>query len=431
MSGGQKQRVGIARALVHDPEVLLCDEATSALDPETTQSILALLADINRRLGLTIVLITHEMEVIRAVCDTVAVIEQGEVVETGPVWRVFGDPRHGATRALLSTLVHDLPAELAARVQPLPEQAALPEGAQVVLDVRYTGESGGEPDVGALAVALGGSVRFLHGGIERIQGHAQGRLVIAAALRAEDAGQPPAAAAARCSNARVATRITRRCSAMFDLWWPELLDAIRDTLSMVAASAVIAALIGIPLAVILVTTAPGGIYERRGVNAVLGALVNVFRSTPFIILLVALLPFTRVLIGTTIGVWAAVVPLSIAAIPFFARIAEVSLREVDRGLIEAALAMGAKRRHIVWHVLLPEALPGMLGGFTITVVALIGSTAMAGAVGAGGLGDLAIRYGYQRFDTTVMATVIVILIALVSAVQITGDRLVRRVTRRT
>ena len=152
---------------------------------------------------------------------------------------------------------------------------------------------------------------------------------------------------------------------MFDLWWPELLDAIRDTLSMVAASAAIAALIGIPLAVILVTTAPGGIYERRGVNAVLGALVNVFRSTPFIILLVALLPFTRVLIGTTIGVWAAVVPLSIAAIPFFARIAEVSLREVDRGLIEAALAMGAKRRHIVWHVLLPEALPGMLGGFTM------------------------------------------------------------------
>ncbi|KVX62251.1 methionine ABC transporter permease [Burkholderia stagnalis] len=218
---------------------------------------------------------------------------------------------------------------------------------------------------------------------------------------------------------------------MFELWGPELLDAIRDTLSMVAASAAIAALLGIPLAVILVTTAPGGIYARRGLNTVLGAIVNVFRSTPFIILLVALLPFTRALIGTTIGVWAAVVPLSIAAIPFFARVAEVSLREVDRGLIEAALAMGAKRRHIVWHVLLPEALPGMLGGFTITVVALIGSTAMAGAVGAGGLGDLAIRYGYQRFDTTVMATVIVILIALVSAVQVTGDRLARHLARRT
>ncbi|HDR9507727.1 methionine ABC transporter ATP-binding protein [Burkholderia cepacia] len=204
LSGGQKQRVGIARSLVHDPEVLLCDEATSALDPETTQSILALLADINRRLGLTIVLITHEMEVIRAVCDTVAVIEQGEVVETGPVWRVFGDPRHGATRALLSTLVHDLPAELAARVQPLPEQAALPDGAQVVLDVRYTGESGGEPDVGALAAALGGSVRFLHGGIERIQGHAQGRLVIAASPGANDAGAQSArgAVAALLERAR-------------------------------------------------------------------------------------------------------------------------------------------------------------------------------------------------------------------------------------
>ncbi|MBY4867390.1 MULTISPECIES: methionine ABC transporter ATP-binding protein [Burkholderia] len=188
LSGGQKQRVGIARALVHDPEVLLCDEATSALDPETTQSILALLADINRRLGLTIVLITHEMEVIRAVCDTVAVIEQGEVVETGPVWRVFGAPQHGATRALLSTLVHDLPAELAARVQPLSGLAALPDGAQVVLDLRYTGESGGEPDVGALAVALGGSLHFLHGGIERIQGHAQGRLVIAASPRMDEAG---------------------------------------------------------------------------------------------------------------------------------------------------------------------------------------------------------------------------------------------------
>ncbi len=188
LSGGQKQRVGIARALVHDPEILLCDEATSALDPETTQSILALLADINRRLGLTIVLITHEMEVIRAVCNAVAVIEQGEVVETGPVWRVFGDPRHGATRALLRTLVHDLPADLAARVRPWSDAGALPEHAQLLLDGRYTGAEGDEPDLGALAGALGAAagaaVRFVHGGLDRIQGRAQGRLVIAAALGA-------------------------------------------------------------------------------------------------------------------------------------------------------------------------------------------------------------------------------------------------------
>jgi D-methionine transport system ATP-binding protein len=183
LSGGQKQRVGIARALVHDPDILLCDEATSALDPETTQAILALLRDINRRLGLTIILITHEMEVIREVCDTVAVIERGQVVETGPVWQVFGAPQHDATRALLRTLVHDLPADLAARVKPLHEVTS--GDAQVLLDVRFTGADEREPDLGALAHALsveGGRVSFVHGGIDRIQGHAQGRLVVTAQI---------------------------------------------------------------------------------------------------------------------------------------------------------------------------------------------------------------------------------------------------------
>jgi D-methionine transport system permease protein len=218
---------------------------------------------------------------------------------------------------------------------------------------------------------------------------------------------------------------------MFEQWGGEYLQAIWDTLAMVGVSGAVTLLGGIPLALVLVTTAPGGIYERRGLNRAVGSVVNGFRSTPFIILLVALLPLTRLLVGTTIGVWAAIVPLSIAAIPFFARIAEVSLREIDPGLIEAAQAMGAHGRDIIWHVLLPEALPGILGGFTITIVALIGSSAMAGAVGAGGLGDLAIRYGYQRFDTTVMVSVIVLLILLVSAVQWGGDRLVRYLVSRT
>jgi D-methionine transport system ATP-binding protein len=185
LSGGQKQRVGIARALVTDPDILLCDEATSALDPETTQAILTLLRDINQRLNLTIVLITHEMQVIREVCDTVAVIERGEVVETGPVWRVFGDPQHDATRALLRTLVHDLPTDLAERVKPLHDIAQV--DAQVLLDVRFTGVDAREPDLGGLAAALsveGGNVSFVHGGIDRIQGHAQGRLVVSAQVRA-------------------------------------------------------------------------------------------------------------------------------------------------------------------------------------------------------------------------------------------------------
>ncbi|MFS8975094.1 ABC transporter permease [Cupriavidus necator] len=198
-----------------------------------------------------------------------------------------------------------------------------------------------------------------------------------------------------------------------------------DTFTMVGASSMVAVALGIPLALVLVMSAPGGVLESPRLHRVLGSVVNGFRATPFIVLLVALLPFTRLVVGATIGVWAAVVPLSVSATPFFARIAEVSLREVDRGLVEAAEAMGCQRWHIIWHVLLPEALPGIIGGFTITVVSLIGASAMAGAVGAGGLGDIAIRYGYQRFDTTVMVVVIVLLIGLVSVVQWLGDRTAR------
>ena len=207
-------------------------------------------------------------------------------------------------------------------------------------------------------------------------------------------------------------------------------DAFFESLIMVGTSGFFAFIAGIPLAVVLVITGVGGIYEMPRLNRVLGSVINGFRSTPFIILLVALIPFTRLIVGTSIGIWAAVVPLSIAATPFFARIAEVSLREVDHGLIEAAQAMGASRWQIIVHVLLPEALPGIIRGFTITLVSMIGSSAMAGAVGAGGLGDLAMRYGYQRFDTTVMVSVIAVLIVIVTVVQSTGDLIASRFDRR-
>ncbi len=207
-------------------------------------------------------------------------------------------------------------------------------------------------------------------------------------------------------------------------------QAVIDTLAMVGASAGIALLAGIPLALFLVLSAPGGIVAAPIAHRVLSALVNGFRATPFIVLLVALLPLTRFLTGTTIGVWAAIVPLSISATPFFARIAEVSLREVDAGLIEAAQAMGCRRRHIVRHVPPAGSPSRLVGGFTVTLVTMIGASAMAGAVGAGGLGDLAIRYGYQRFDTELMLVVIVILVALVSVVQFAGDLAVRRLRAR-
>jgi D-methionine transport system ATP-binding protein len=175
LSGGQKQRVGIARALVHDPQILLCDEATSALDPETTESILGLLRDINQRLGLTIVLITHEMAVIRAICDRVVVLEGGQMVEQGPVWQVFGDPQHEVSRTLLAPLQQGLPEELRARLR---TTAATPEAARV-LRLRVTGAQASEADLSSLFNLLGGRVSLLQGGIERIQGRALGNLVVA------------------------------------------------------------------------------------------------------------------------------------------------------------------------------------------------------------------------------------------------------------
>lgn len=215
-------------------------------------------------------------------------------------------------------------------------------------------------------------------------------------------------------------------SLAIDRLWQGLLD----TLLMVGVSSLLALLIGLPMAVILVVTGRGDLFPNPLLNRLLGWLVNLFRSIPFLILMVALIPFTSWIVGTTYGVWAAVVPLTLAATPFFARIAEVSLREVDKGLTEAAQAMGFQRWHIVWHVLLPEARPGIVSGFTITLVTMINASAMAGAIGAGGLGDLAYRYGYQRFDMQVMLTVIVVLVALVTLLQLCGDRLSRRLNHR-
>jgi D-methionine transport system ATP-binding protein len=175
LSGGQKQRVGIARALVHRPEILLCDEATSALDPETTLSILQLLRDINQRLKLTIVLITHEMSVIREICDHVLVLDQGKIAETGPVWRIFGDPQHAATRALLQPLTRDIPDDIARRIRPDSSR----DVTSTILQLTYTGAGGLEPDLTQISAAAGAPVRLLQSSLDRIQGHIHGRLLLA------------------------------------------------------------------------------------------------------------------------------------------------------------------------------------------------------------------------------------------------------------
>jgi len=209
-----------------------------------------------------------------------------------------------------------------------------------------------------------------------------------------------------------------------------LLRSLWETVLMTGASGIISLLAGLPLGLALVLTARGGIAENLWINSTLGAVINGFRSVPFIILLVALIPLTRLIVGTALGTWAAIVPLAIAATPYYARIAEVSLREVDRGLIDAVRAMGGNGWTIIREVLVPEALPGIVAGFTVTLVTLIGASAMAGAIGAGGLGDLAIRYGYQRFETSVMIAVVIVLIVLVCGIQWFGDRLVERLDHR-
>lgn len=201
-----------------------------------------------------------------------------------------------------------------------------------------------------------------------------------------------------------------------------------ETLAMVGISGLFGALFGIPLGVYLRLSDHGGVLENRAANRIVGGAVNAVRSTPFIILLVAIIPFTRLVAGSSIGTTAAVVPLTVAAAPFIARLVEASLREVDAGLVEAAQAMGASTSQIVFKVLLPEALPGIVAGLTITLVSLTGYSAMAGAIGGGGLGDLGIRYGYQRFLPEVMLAVVVVLVVFVQAVQSTGDWAVRRLS---
>jgi len=189
-------------------------------------------------------------------------------------------------------------------------------------------------------------------------------------------------------------------------------------------------LLGLPLGVFLATSRRGELFAAPWLNAVLGFIVNATRSTPFIILVVAIIPFTRLVAGTSIGTTAAIVPLTVAATPFIARLIEAAVREVDQGLIEAARAMGASPLQIVAKVLVPEALPGIVLGLTLAVVSLIGYSAMVGAVGGGGLGDLGIRYGYQRFMPEVMLAVVVVLIVLVQGVQSLGDRLALRLNKR-
>lgn len=212
--------------------------------------------------------------------------------------------------------------------------------------------------------------------------------------------------------------------------WRDVGQACIDTLLMLGGSLVLTILLGLPLGVLLYLTGDKQIAANRLANGVLGIVVNILRSIPFVILLIVMIPLTVLLVGTSLGVAGAIPPLVVGAAPFYARLVEGSLREVDRTTIEAVQSMGATTWQLVTRALIPEALPGLIAGATVTAVALVSFTAMAGVVGAGGLGDLAIRFGYQRFQTDVMVVTVLLLVLLVQAIQLAGDRLARHFTRR-
>ncbi|MBC2384821.1 ABC transporter permease [Pseudomonas sp. WS 5106] len=209
-----------------------------------------------------------------------------------------------------------------------------------------------------------------------------------------------------------------------------LLNATGETLYMVLLAGLFTLLIGLPLGVLLFVSRRDGLLPLPRLNRGLGAVINLGRSLPFVVMLIALIPLTRLIVGTTLGSTAAVVPITIGAFPFFARIVETALDEVDKGRIEAIVAMGGDIRHVILKVLLPEALPALVAGVTLTLVMLIGFSSMAGVIGGGGLGDLAIRYGYQRFNNQIMVVTVIVLVLLVQGVQSLGDRCMRSLAHR-
>lgn len=222
---------------------------------------------------------------------------------------------------------------------------------------------------------------------------------------------------------------------MMDGWfrnldWHDLAQACLDTLAMLGGALAFTVLLGLPLGVLLYLTGKRQLHARPGLYRALSVVVNMLRSLPFIILLIVLIPVTTLITGTSLGVAGAIPPLVVGCTPFFARLVETALREVDRGLVEATQAMGASTWQIIWHTLLPEARTGLIAAVTVTAIVLVDYTAMSGVIGGGGLGDLAIRFGYQRFQTDVMIITVALLILLVQALQMSGDRLVVRYTRR-
>ena len=418
LSGGQKQRVGIARALTTDPELLLCDEATSALDPQTTESILKLLKKINRKMGVTILLITHQMQVVQMICNKVAVMESGKIVESGSVLEVFGSPKMPVTKRFVQTVIRDqIPDSIISLVKEQKENFRVDR-------LKFIGSSVKRPVISDICKTKGVVVNILGAAVQELEDSVM--CVFILQLIGDDESIDKAEAEID-KNGVLRERL--RWSKMEELMKTKIFKVTVErlllnggqTLYMVGWSLLIGTIIGMILALILVLCRKGGLVENRPLYMIVSVYINVVRSIPFAILLVTIMPITRAIVGTTIGSTAALVPLVVYISPYLARLMENSLLEIDPGILEAAEAMGATTWQVIRYFLVPETLGSMVLALTTGTIGLLGASAMAGYVGGGGVGDLALTYGYEKMNTPLMILTVVILVVLVQLLQILGN----------
>ena len=388
LSGGQKQRVAIARALASNPKILLCDEATSALDPQTTASILELLESINKRFGITIVIITHQMSVVREICTHVAIMKDGQVAEKGLVTEIFEHPKSEVARELINK---DTGSDVDG-TRKVTKEINNKKNLRIV----FSESSAFEPVIANMILKFNEPVNILKANTKNVGGVAKGEMILGF----------------REDNQKIEEMKQYLIEKGLEL------------------STVVGYVFGLPLGVMLAVFDKDGLRPNKAVYKVLDVISNIIRSIPFLILLILIIPLTRIIVGQSYGSSATVVPLVVAAIPFIGRMVESSIKEVDAGVVEAARSMGASDLRIIVKVLLLESRTSLITGATIAIGTILGYSAMAGSVGGGGLGDIAIRYGYYRYESQIMIVTVILLVVLVQVFQSIGMIIASKLDKR-
>ena len=416
LSGGGKQRLSLPPPLGggvpgNGPKVLLCDEATSALDPNTTHAILTLIKDINKKLGITVVVITHQMSVVEEICDHVAILDGGVVVEEAPCRRSSRTPKTPAARRLVAPNGGSAARDLSSFA---PDDH--------VVRVTFNGSSTAKPLVASLAAEKGILVSVLSADTRDLSGQCYGSMLLKLPTDVEQAKQAAAYSRPTRHYGRGGDRRMSIADYGFAIW---------ETFYVTVLSTAFALVLGLPLGVLLVAGDKDGILPLPGwLMHILNIVINILRSVPFLILMICVFPLTRAIVGTTVGTKATIVPLVVAAFPFVARLVETSLRELDEGVVEAAQSMGATPFQIITKVMIPECLPGLISSMTTALTTILGYSAMSGVIGGGGLGKIALSYGYYRYQTDIMIVCVILLVLMVQVFQTLGTAWATRSDKR-